>query len=106
MPSSYDLGSTSQIPPGEGRNFEVGGRRVAVFRSREGHFFATQAHCPHRGGPLADGLVGGTTLVCPLHEWRFDLVTGKTIGGSCDLETYQIRLGDRGNVVLTLPDSA
>ena len=103
MASSHDLGPVSQIPPGEGRNFNVSGRRVAVFRSREGHVFATQPDCPHRGGPLADGLVGGGVLVCPLHEWRFDLTTGKTITGSCDLQTYESRLGDQGNVILMLP---
>ena len=63
----------SEIPPGEGRNFSAFGEEVAVFHTRAGQVYAVQASCPHRGGPLADGLVGGTTLICPLHSWKFDL---------------------------------
>ena len=60
------LGPLSAIPPGEGRNFVSLGEKIAVFRTRGGEVFAVQAECPHRGGPLADGLLGGTTLICPL----------------------------------------
>jgi nitrite reductase (NADH) small subunit len=54
---------------------------VAVFHTRAGDVFATQAQCPHKAGPLADGMVGDATLVCPLHDWRFDLATGTAISG-------------------------
>lgn len=96
------LGPLGQIPPGEGRNFEVQGRRIAVFHTRNGEVFATQAECPHRVGPLADGLLGGTTLVCPLHAWKFDLRTGEALYGNCDLTTYPVRLSDTGEIFLTL----
>jgi nitrite reductase (NADH) small subunit len=46
------LGPVDLIPAGEGRNFDVAGQRIAVFRSRSGHVFAVQAACPHKGGPL------------------------------------------------------
>src|SRR5882672_5892867 len=100
MPQCHDLGSAAQIPPGEGRNFEVGGQRVAVFRTRDGRVFATQAACPHRGGPLADGLVGDGVVICPLHEWRFDLASGATPNGTCPLAVYPLTVDDEG--VLTL----
>ena len=64
------------IPPGEGRVVLVGGKRVAVFRADDG-WFALDADCPHRGGPLADGIVARRTVICPLHERRFDLATGR-----------------------------
>jgi nitrite reductase (NADH) small subunit len=96
------LGSVASIPPGEGRTFEVGSLRVAVFRTRQGEIFAAQADCPHRGGPLADGLLGGSTLVCPLHSWKFDLTTGKTSEGDCALKTYPARLSASGQVVIEL----
>ncbi len=86
------LGLLGQIPPGEGRNFEVQGRRVAA-----------QAECPHRVGPLADGLLGGTTLVCPLHAWKFDLRTGEALYGNCGITTFPVRLSESGEVFLTLP---
>ena len=96
------LGPVSQIPVGEGRDFVVGGTSVAVFRLRSGTVYAAQSACPHRGGPLADGLLGGTTVVCPLHAWKFDLRTGEVLMGSCPITVYPIRLTDAGDIVLTL----
>lgn len=92
----------SAIPPGEGRTFEVEGKRMAVFRTRSGELFATQAMCPHKAGPLADGLVGGTTLICPLHSWKFDLRSGSSLLGSCGIETYPVRLDEENRVWVTL----
>jgi nitrite reductase (NADH) small subunit len=99
----HTLGNLTQIPEGEGRNFDIEARRVAVFRTRDGRVFATQAECPHRRGPLADGLIGGHTLVCPLHEWRFDLATGASENGECHIDVYRLRLEADGTMVLELP---
>ena len=93
------LGSIDAIPEGEGRAFSVGPLRLAVFRSRNGEVFATQAECPHRGGPLADGLLGGTTLICPLHSYKFDLTSGASLNGECSLKAYRARL-ERGQIVV------
>lgn len=97
-----ELGPLSLIPPGEGRNFEAAGERIAVFHTRAGRIFATQATCPHKNGPLADGLVGGSTLICPLHAWKFDLSTGEPIMGSCRLKTYSVLVNEHGQVVLSM----
>ena len=86
--TEYALGSVTQIPPGEGREFTVDGLLLAVFHARSGAVYATQATCPHRNGPLADGLLGGSTLVCPFHAWRFDLTTGKPLLGECAIAVY------------------
>ena len=94
----------SAIPIGEGRTFAVGAERVAVFHLRGGGVFAVQAHCPHRGGPLADGLVGERTVVCPLHASKFDLDTGKPLGGpagECSIKTYPVRVDEQGRIVMT-----
>jgi nitrite reductase (NADH) small subunit len=99
----HRLGSLTQIPQGEGRNFAVAGQEVAVFRARDGAVYATQARCPHRAGPLADGLVGGSTLVCPLHDWQFDLASGKALRGDCDLSVYRVALGPDQELLLELP---
>lgn len=96
------LGPLDLIPVGEGRNFEVAGERIAVFRTRAGRVFATQAACPHKNGPLADGLVGANFVICPLHAWKFDLSTGEPLMGTCRLKTYPIRMDERGDVILTL----
>jgi nitrite reductase (NADH) small subunit len=94
------LGRLDSIPPGEGRTFEVQGSRLAVFHTRAGQVFATQAECPHKGGPLADGLLGGTTLICPLHAWKFELTTGEPILGGCSVKTYPARVDESGRIVV------
>ena len=96
------VGQLEAIPSGEGRNFEIAGTQVAIFRNRADELFAVQATCPHRGGPLADGLLGGSTLVCPLHSWKFDLTTGTALVGECPLKTYAVREDDKGRIVLDL----
>ena len=96
------LGPISAIPEGEGRSFQVGSAQIAVFRARDGGLFATQAECPHRRGPLADGLLGAGTLICPLHSLKFDLRTGLAENGDCTLETYPARLSDGGQILVDL----
>jgi nitrite reductase (NADH) small subunit len=101
----YNLGLAAGIPLGEGRVFTVAGTDVAVFRTRGGELFATQPRCPHRGGPLADGIVGGGAVVCPLHARRFDLATGEVLGGGhpcAALTTYPVQLGLDGSILLSL----
>ncbi|HEU5022255.1 MAG TPA: Rieske 2Fe-2S domain-containing protein [Bryobacteraceae bacterium] len=94
------LGPAGDIPPGEGRVYEVEGERIAVFRTRAQEVYAVQAECPHKRGPLADGLVGGGTVICPLHGWKFDLKTGRALFGECGLKTYPVSVDDAQNVVL------
>jgi len=84
----FPIGPLTQIPPGEGRNFLVGGMKLAVFHTREGGVFATQAACPHRGGPLADGLVDAHSVVCPLHDRVFAFATG--LASDCAVTVYPV----------------
>ena len=88
------LGLVTDIPAGEGRSYHVDARDIAVFRTRDGHLFATQAQCPHRKGPLADGLLGSQSVVCPLHDKRFDLASGCEVGGAgdCALAVYPVHV--------------
>jgi nitrite reductase (NADH) small subunit len=77
------LCAVEDVPRGEGRAIDIAGQRLAVFRAEEG-WFALDDACPHRGGPLADGIVAGRTVICPLHERRFDIATGAALtDGSC-----------------------
>ena len=63
------------IPLREGRAVAVGGRNIAIFNLGE-RFLAIDDRCPHRGGPLSEGLLSGKTVVCPLHATRVDLECG------------------------------
>lgn len=97
------LGPVAQVPVGEGRLFDVDGWQVAVFRPRDGGVHAIDPVCPHRGGPLAEGLVGGTLVVCPLHGWTFDLVSGCRVGGTEVVVRHPARVEDDQIVVSRPP---
>ena len=84
------IGQLSAIPPGEGREFVVGGRHIAVF--------ATQASCPHRGGPLRDGLTDEATVVCPLHDRTYEFRTGRGLGTDCNIAVFPTQLAPDGRV--------
>jgi nitrite reductase (NADH) small subunit len=102
MATERCIGGLVAIPPGEGRNFDVGGIAIAVFRTHADDVFATQTRCPHRAGPLADGLIGGTTLLCPLHELAFDLRTGAGVGHDACLTVYPARVDADGAMWVTV----
>ena len=95
------LGSVDQIPLGEGRAFLVGDEPVAVFRPRSGGLHALRAICPHRGGPLADGLVDADVVMCPLHNHRFRLEDGTCVSGESDVPAYSAADED-GELVVRL----
>ena len=69
------VASTGEIPAGQGRMFEVGGRQVAVFNVA-GQFHAIDNVCEHQGGPLAEGELDGCIVTCPWHGWTYDVSTG------------------------------
>ena len=66
------------IPLREGRSVSIDGQEIAIFHL-EDRFLAIENRCPHKGGPLCDGIVSGTKVVCPLHGQRFDLETGMPV---------------------------
>lgn len=90
QPHTVDLGPLEFVPLGQGRAYVVGEHTIAVFRQRDGRLFATDSHCPHRNGPLADGIVGGGKVICPLHAWKWDLETGRCTGEEITLRTYPV----------------
>jgi NAD(P)H-dependent nitrite reductase small subunit len=95
------LGPAAQIPIGEGRAFVVGDQQVAVFRLRDGGLRAVAALCPHRGGPLADGLIDGQQVICPLHNHAFRLIDGQCTTGAPSVRAYHVGMED-GELVLRL----
>jgi nitrite reductase (NADH) small subunit len=97
----------ANIPPREGRAVRLGSLSLAVFNTG-GEFLAVENRCPHQGGPLADGIVGGTTVTCPLHNWRVCLETG-AVTKPCDpgaprVRTFPVEVRD-GVVLLGLEEA-
>jgi nitrite reductase (NADH) small subunit len=85
----------SQIPLREGRCVQVGRREIAIFHLPD-RFLAIDNLCPHNQGPLCDGIVKGTTVVCPLHGWNVNLETGRVTQPDVPVgvTTYPARVKD------------
>src|SRR5262245_31921490 len=71
----------NNVPPREGRAVQIGDIQLAIFNVN-GRYFTIENACPHKGGPLCDGMVSGNAVVCPLHGRRFDLETGMALRAS------------------------
>lgn len=92
------------IPLREARSVRLGGRDIAIFNLGD-RFLAVDNRCPHRGGPLAEGIVSGATVVCPLHAWKVSLETGSVLNAPDSLqcvEAFRTRVED-GVVLLEMP---
>lgn len=81
--------AAENIPPREGRAVDFEGRPLALFNLGD-RYVAVENRCPHGGGPLADGIVGGTTVTCPLHNWRVCLESG-AVTKPCEAGVPQVR---------------
>lgn len=76
-----DIGPVDQLPALGARTLPVqGGKEIAVFRTARGEIYALQNQCPHKGGPLSQGIVHGDEVTCPLHNWRISLASGEALG--------------------------
>jgi nitrite reductase (NADH) small subunit len=95
------------IPLREGRAVKVGDREIAIFNLGD-RFLAVDNRCPHKGGPLADGIVSGASVVCPLHAWKISLETGEgadSASASSCVETFRTRV-EHGVIFLELSDDS
>ncbi|MEL4024124.1 nitrite reductase small subunit NirD [Lysinibacillus endophyticus] len=60
-----------------GKTVLIGDVEIALFRLKNGEFYAIENRCPHRGGVLVEGMVSGQHVFCPMHDWKIDVTTGK-----------------------------
>ncbi|MDE4273589.1 nitrite reductase small subunit NirD [Phaeobacter gallaeciensis] len=91
--SWIDIGHIDEVPLRGARLLKTPMGCIAVFRTAEAEVFAASNSCPHKGGPLSEGIVHGQSVTCPLHNWVFDLNTGEAQGADDGrIETYPLRL--------------
>jgi len=69
-----------EVPMLGSRVVEAGELELALFRTAGDMIFAIKNACPHKGGPLSEGIVHGTSVTCPLHNWKIDLASGEALG--------------------------
>ncbi|WP_226781396.1 nitrite reductase small subunit NirD [Oceaniglobus trochenteri] len=94
-----DIGALEDIPLRGARRIKTALGCVAVFRTGADEIFAASDSCPHRGGPLSEGIVHGQSVTCPLHNWVFDLNTGQAQGEDGRLDIFPVRI-ERGRVLI------
>lgn len=75
-----EIGLVGDVPLRGSRVVKTASGDVAVFRAADGTIFALHDRCPHKGGPLSQGIVHGHTVTCPLHNWVIGLDTGEAQG--------------------------
>lgn len=98
--SWIDVGALEDIPVRGARKVKTKLGCIAVFRTDDETVFATSNTCPHKGGPLNEGIVHGGHVTCPLHNWVFDLATGEALGADEGrIETFAARV-ENGRILL------
>ena len=103
MTDWIELGNISAVPRRGARCVNTPGGKIAVFRTAEDQIFAIENRCPHKGGPLSEGIVHGASVTCPLHNWVFDLATGQAQGADeGSVRTYPVKVED--GVIFIAPD--
>jgi len=73
------IGSVEEIPRLGARVVRTAKGDIAVFRTADDEVFALRDKCPHKGGPLSQGIVSGKQVACPLHDWKIDLDSGDAV---------------------------
>jgi NAD(P)H-dependent nitrite reductase small subunit len=99
--AEHRVGRATDVPEGGGTVVEVDGKRLALFRYRD-EFFALDETCPHRGGPLHEGVIQEGVVACPWHLWQFNLRSGiSPVNPLSRVRTYPIRV-EAGDLLVTL----
>lgn len=97
--SWIDIGHIDEVPLRGARLVKTHMGCIAVFRTGEAEVFAASNTCPHKGGPLSEGIVHGQSVTCPLHNWVFDLNTGQAQAEEGRIATYPLRL-EAGRILI------
>ena len=100
MSNWIDIGEVTDIPRQGARVLKTAQGCVAVFRTVDDQVFALEDRCPHKGGPLSEGIVHGNKVTCPLHNWVFDMNTGDAQGADeGHVNTFATRI-ENGRILL------
>lgn len=102
--SWIDVGPLTSLPTRGARVLRAHGYAIAVFRTGSDEIFALRDLCPHRGGPLSQGMVHADRVTCPLHDWVIDLRTGRATGADEGYtRTFRVRV-ESGRLLVDVPE--
>jgi nitrite reductase (NADH) small subunit len=97
-----DVGALEDVPERGSRIVKSEGGDIAVFKAADGAIFALRDRCPHKGGPLSQGIVHGHAVTCPLHNWVISLKTGEAQGADKGCARIIGVVVDGGRILLPL----
>lgn len=100
--SMIDIAALDDIPPQGARVVRTPHGCVAVFRTADDRVFALDDRCPHKGGPLSQGIVFGKQVACPLHNWQIDLQSGEALAPDVGCAHRHEARVENGRVQLSL----
>lgn len=101
-----EVGALDAVPRLGARVIHTANGDVAVFRTAEDEVFALRDRCPHKGGPLSQGIVYGKKVACPLHNWSIHLDNGQAVAPDEGCTgTYPVKVVD-GMIYLSLNNKA
>lgn len=102
MTDWIEIGGLDDIPPQGSRIVRTAQGDIAVFRTHDDQIFALRDSCPHKGGPLSQGIVHGHRVTCPLHNWKIELASGDAVAPDegCAAR-YAVRV-EQGRILLCL----
>jgi nitrite reductase (NADH) small subunit len=99
-PQWLHIGHENDVPVRGARVITSSHGDLALFRTADGRLFALRDRCPHKGGPLSQGIVHGHSVTCPLHGWAISLETGEAQGADKGCaRTIPLKL-DKGQIFL------
>jgi nitrite reductase/ring-hydroxylating ferredoxin subunit len=86
------VATTTELAPGNIKKLEIAGREIALYNV-DGQYYATSNICPHQGGPLDEGILEGTSVVCPWHAWAFDVCNGVSpVNPRAKIDCYPVKV--------------
>lgn len=97
-----EIGHIDEIPRLGARTVKTRNGDIAIFRTAQDKIYALQDKCPHKGGPLSQGIIHGDQVTCPLHDWKIQLANGEAVtpDEGC-ARTHRVRVKE-GRIFLML----
>lgn len=102
-----EVGTINDIPAQGARVIRTDKGDIAIFRTQEGEIFALRDKCPHKGGPLSQGIVHGKKVACPMHNWNINLDSGIAVAPDegC-AATYPVKINGDSIMLSLTPDES
>ncbi|MDQ0200444.1 nitrite reductase (NADH) small subunit [Neobacillus ginsengisoli] len=95
------VATINELPKNLGKTVKIGSLELALFRLANGEIRAIENRCPHKGGVLAEGMISGEHVYCPMHDWKINLLDGKVQAPDIGcVKTYETEILNEDVIVI------